>query len=88
MLPKVYFYPLKSKKALKNSKFFNAFLTRSIFHRESWYTRRESNPNLRLRRPPFYPLYYECMHTQALPRACRFIITDFCKKDKENHSPE
>ena len=53
-----------------------------------WYTRRESNPNLRLRRPPFYPLYYECMHTQALPRACRFIITDFCKKDKENHSPE
>ena len=25
-----------------------------------WYTRRELNPNLRLRRPPFYPLYYEC----------------------------
>ena len=25
-----------------------------------WYTHRESNPNLRLRRPPFYPLYYEC----------------------------
>ena len=27
-----------------------------------WYTRRESNPNLRLRRPPFYPLYYECKY--------------------------
>ena len=25
-----------------------------------WRTRWESNPNLRLRRPPFYPLYYEC----------------------------
>ena len=75
MLPKVCFYPLKSKKALKNSKFFNAFLTRSIFHRESWYTRRGSNSDLRLRRPPFYPLYYECVY--------RIIIAEFLKNYKD-----
>ena len=81
MLPKVCFYPLKSKKALKNSKFFNAFLNRSIFHRESWYTRRGSNSDLRLRRPPFYPLYYECVY--------RTIIAEFFKNYKEkNHLPQ
>ena len=30
-----------------------------------WYSRWESNPNLRFRKPPFYPLNYRSIKTSA-----------------------
>ena len=40
------FCPLNSKKSLKNLSFFKDFFARSIFHRESWWSRRELNSRL------------------------------------------
>ena len=47
-----------------------------------WYTRRESNPNLRLRRPPFYPLYYECISViSIIPRR----LSGHSRRDKRGN---